>query len=213
MHNMEQELRQQLTDAADRLTQKNLFGRPGDSMSLRIPGTQDWMWVTPEESTPQVSGSDQSEGRPQLHDELYRHRSDAGALLFSTTTWSEQLAALQKVPPTLFDEPARHIGPVAKPVRDGDKAGLLKAVERRSNVAVYGSQLLRIGMTTDRVIFNTELFEKCAMAFVIADSSGRRIRTVPGWVRYIAGGRLQKDQKRATESYAEGRIPEGMNNY
>ncbi len=68
-------------------------------------------------------------------------------------------------------------------------------------------------MAADRLVFNTELFEKCAMAFVIAYSSGQRIRTVPAWVRYIASGRLQNDQQKAAECYAQGTIPEGMSAY
>jgi len=206
-----QRITDQLQSAAERLTQKKLFGRVDDTLSMRIPGSDAWIWVTPESTEPQ----DSSESPPEaaLHGEIYAERPDAGALLFSTTVWSEQLAALQKSPPILFDEPARHIGPVAPPVKSGDHTGLLRAISRRSNVAVYGSQMLRIGMTADRVIFNTELFEKCAMAFVIAHSSGKRIRTVPAWVRYIAGGRLQKDQRKAAECYAQGTIPEAMNAY
>ena len=51
------------------------------------------------------------------------------------------------------------------------------------------------------------------MAFVIAYSSGqrKRIRKVPAWVRYIAGGRLSKDQRNAAKCLAEGQISQGMN--
>jgi len=208
-----QEVTEQLQNAAARLSRKKLFGRPGDTLSMRIPGGNTWVWVTSETTQPQSSQESSSDSETALHGRIYSSRPDAGALLFSTTIWSEQLAALKKSPPPLFDEPARHIGPVAAPVEAADHAGLLRAINRRSNVAVYGSQLLRIGMTADRVIFNTELFEKCAMAFVIAHSSGQRIRTVPAWVRYIAGGRLQKDQKKAADCYERGVIPEGMDAY
>lgn len=210
---MKQEITQLLQEAADRLTRKGLFGQTGDSLSMRVPGTDEFVWVTDEQLDPQTVSLSTTDGDSGLHATIYRERADSGALLFGTTTWSQQLAALKLAPPTLFDEPARHIGPVATPVADGDRRGLLKAIGTRSNVAIYGSQFLRIGMTSDRVTFNTELFEKCAMAFVIAHCSGQRIRTVPGWVRYIAGGRLRKDQRRAAESFARGQIPQGMNAY
>ena len=50
-----------------------------------------------------------------------------------------------------------------------------------SNVGEYGAQLIRIGMTADHLIFNTELFEKCATTFVTANRAGKRIHTVP-WI-------------------------------
>lgn len=210
---MKQQITQQLTDAADRLTRKGLFGRTGDCMSMRIPGSEELLWISETERTVQSASLDDQHDPMRTHAAVYRQRADAGALLFNTTVWSEQLAALNTALPTLFDEPARHIGPVGRPVRSGDLSGLLKVIGTHSNAAVYGTQFLRIGMTADRLTFNVELFEKCAMAFVIARSTGQRIRTVPGWVRYIAGGRLRKDQQRAAESLAGGRLPEGMNAY
>jgi ribulose-5-phosphate 4-epimerase/fuculose-1-phosphate aldolase len=149
----------------------------------------------------------------KLHAAIYRSRPDAGATLLNTTTWSPQLAAMGESPPTLYDEQARHIGTIAAPVAAGDVPAALAAVAKGANIAIFGSQCLCIGMTRDRVVFNAELFDKCAMAFVVARSSGLRVRTVPSWVRFIAGGRLKKDQKRAAQSYLEGRIPAGMNDY
>jgi hypothetical protein len=68
-------------------------------------------------------------------------------------------------------------------------------------------------MTCDRVLFNTELYEKCAQAYVIAKASDRRISLIPPWVRLIANRRLLKDEESASASYRDGRIPEGINAY
>ena len=113
----------------------------------------------------------------------------------------------------LFDEQARHLGPVAPSVTAGDLDGLVLAIRNGSNMALYGSQSVRLGMTRDRVVFNAELLEKCAMAFVIAHTTGQSLKTVPRWVCYIAGRRLRKDQQRAADAYANGQIPQGMNAY
>lgn len=210
---MQQTIIQQLTDAAERLTRKGLFGRPGDSLSMLVPGAEELLWVSPEISTPQSVSFDDVPTPLWPHVAVYQQRADAGALLFNTTAWSEQLSALQTALPTLFDEPARHIGPVSRPVAEGDLPGLQRAVGNHSNAVVYGTQFLRIGMTAERLTFNAELFEKCAMAYVIARSTGRRIRTVPAWVRYIAGGRLRRDQRSAAEKLTQGRLPEGTDAY
>jgi hypothetical protein len=68
-------------------------------------------------------------------------------------------------------------------------------------------------MTCERVVFNTELYEKCAQAYVIAKASGHRIGFIPIWVRLIANRRLLKDEQRAAASYRNGFIPEGINAY
>jgi hypothetical protein len=68
-------------------------------------------------------------------------------------------------------------------------------------------------MTCERVLFNTELYEKCSLAYLLAKASGGRIGHIPFWVRMIANRRLLKDERRAAASYRIGRIPEGISAY
>jgi len=197
-----------------RLRAGALFGAPGDSLSLRIPGREEFLFVTPERSDPttfpfETTGLEAVD----LHATIYRSRKDAGGVLIGQTPWSTALASIGARVPTLFDEQARHIGSAGKPIAVGRHSRLLRALEGGSNVAIYGELRICIGTTPSRVVLNAELFEKCAKAFVIAHAGGDRVRKLPGWVRYIAGGRLRRDQKRAALSYAKGRIPEGMDAY
>ena len=197
-----------------RLRAKDLFGDVGDSLSMRIPGREAFLLALPDrEDVETVSFEARGQEAAGFHAAVYRTRKDAGAVLISRTPWSAALAAIGAPIPTLFDEQARHIGNAGKPLRVGRDARVSGAIKDGANVAIYGDQRICVGTTPNRVVFNAELFEKCAKAFVVAHASGKRIRKVPGWVRYIAGGRLKKDQKRAAESYAEGRIPEGMDGY
>ena len=196
-----------------RLQAKGLYGRLGDSLSLRVPGQEQFLLQCAGETEISTAAFD-TQARPAgIHAAIYKVRADAGAILVGQTDWSEALESLGSAVPTLFDEQARHLGEVASPVRAGDLNGLLKALEKEANIAIYGKQRVCIGSTPDRLIFYTELFEKCAKAYVIARCSGKRIREIPFWVRYIAGGRLRKDQKRSASSYAAGRRPERMNAY
>lgn len=197
-----------------RFVAKGLFGKPDDSFSIRIPGYAEFLLVRPEQEKPEsVSTNCPGEDLPGLHARLYRTRADAGAVLLSTTPWSAALAGTGETIPVLFDEQARHIGQVKAPVRAGDIEGLEKALSGGANIAIIGEQRLCLGVTPERIVLNAELFEKCAKAFVIALSSGRRIRQIPWWVRSIAGSRMKKDQLRAAKCLAAGRIPEGMNAY
>lgn len=198
-----------------RLRAEALFGDPGDSLSLRIPGRDEFLMLTPERPDPMTFHFEKTTGleAPDLHATIYRSRKDAGGILVGQTPWAAALASMGSRIPALFDEQARHIGSAGKPIPVGRSARLLRALEGGSNVAIYGDRRICIGTTPNRVVFNAELFEKCAKAFVIAHAGGGRIRELPVWVRYIAGVRLRRDQKRAASSYAAGRIPEGMDGY
>lgn len=197
-----------------RLCSKALFGDAGDSLSMRIPGRREFLLAMPDSDDLRTL-SFQATGKEaaSLHAAIYRSRKDAGAVLIGRTPWSAALSTIGTTIPVLFDEQARHIGASGKPVRVGRQARLLSALEGGVNVVIYGDQRVCVGTTPTRVVFNAELFEKCAKAFVVAHASGHRIQKVPRWVRYIARGRMHRDQKRAARSYAAGRVPEGMDAY
>jgi ribulose-5-phosphate 4-epimerase/fuculose-1-phosphate aldolase len=197
-----------------RLRSKSLFGEAGDSVSMRIPGREEFLLALPDREDLRTHGfGKKGNEAASFHAAVYRAREDAGAILIGRTPWSAALCTIGAAMPTLFDDQARHIGKTEDPVHVGRKGWAVEALRGGGNVALYGDQRICVGTTPDRVVFNADLFEKCAKAFVIAHASGHRVRKVPAWVRYIAGGRLKKDQRRAAESYAAGRIPEGMDAY
>lgn len=211
---MNDEIIELLRDDEARLRAGALFGNPGDSLSLRIPGREELVLVTSQRSDPAAFPFDTTGlEAAELHATIYRRRKDAGGILVGQTPWSAALASVGAKIPALFDEQARHIGSASAPVPKGDQAGLLRALGGGANIAIYGDCRVCIGTTPNRVVFNAELFEKCAKAFVIACAGGGRIRELPRWVRRVAGARLRRDQSRAASSYAAGRIPEGMDGY
>lgn len=208
------EIYELLRNEVTRLRAKALFGRPGDSVSIRIPGHEKLL----------IAASDTEELRPVrfdhegndpggFHAAIYRTRKDAGAVLIGSTPWSAALASLERALPVLFDEQARHIGETGHPVPLGRRSLALRTLRRGGNVTLYGDRRICVGTTPNRVVLNADLFEKCCKAFVIAYASGDRIHEVPALVRYIARGRLEKDKQRAAASYEQGRIPEGMDAY
>ena len=211
---MNNEIKTLLLHDKARFQAKGLFGNPGDSLSMRIPGRQEFFLALPHtEDISTVAFGKQDNGPEALHAAIYSNRADVGAVLIGQTPWSAALASLEASIPTLFDEPARHIGKVEPAVDDGDIQGLVGALEAGSNIAICGDQRICLGVTSDRLVFNAELFEKSTKAFLIAQSCGQPLKKVPGLVRYIAGNRLSKDQKYAAECYAAGRVPEGTSAY
>jgi hypothetical protein len=211
---MKDRIRKHLLDDHRRFVAKGLFGEPGDSFSMRIPGLEEFLLIRDDGNEPMlVAMISPGDELAALHTRLYRARPDAGALLIGATPWSAALAGLGETIPVLFDEQARHIGTVRAPVNAGDSDALERAVGNGANAAIIGTRRLCLGVTPERIVFNAEMFEKCAKAYVIARASGRPVRPIPWWVRQIAARRLGKDQLRASETLAAGRIPEGMNAY
>jgi hypothetical protein len=63
-----------------------------------------------------------------------------------------------------------------------------------------------LGVTPNRMVFNAELFEKSAHAYLLArgEGTGRHTHLVPWWVRLIAGRRLRRDQQNAARCHRAG---------
>jgi hypothetical protein len=213
----------QLLEGCRRLAAKGFFNTPANSFSMRIPGTMEMILVSGHEdwrrigiADPQTASLLAHEGLCGLHASIYRERADVGAVAISSPKGARVLAAYGGRLPPLFDEQVRHLGSSIGPLPDQEKVHrdiLRKAFRSGANAALLGERLLCLGMTCERALFNTELFEKCAQAYVIAKASGNRMGFIPLWVRLIANRRLLKDERRAATSYRKGQIPEGTMAY
>ena len=151
-----------------------------------------------------------------LHGYIYLERQDVGAIAISSPIGTRLLAQSGGILPTLFDEQVRHIGLssiVPLDERHLSRERIRKAFSRGTNATLLGERLLCLGMTWERVVLNTELFEKCAQAYVIAKASSIRTGVIPSWVRIIANHRLKRDERRAAASYLNGRLPEATSAY
>ena len=105
--------------------------------------------------------------------------------------------------PQVFDEQARHIGPMAST----HSAAIGPALGHGGNALLWQGVPLCLGTTCTRMALNAELFEKCAKAYVLAAATGGRVAQLPWLVRRIANGRLRKDQRRAAQAFARGELP------
>jgi ribulose-5-phosphate 4-epimerase/fuculose-1-phosphate aldolase len=150
-----------------------------------------------------------------LHASVYDARPDVGAVLIARPQWGAKLSAIGRMP-AIFDEQVRQLGAAveALPESNGKWSETSKSLlDTGSNAFLVGDAVLCLGYTMDRVIFNSELLEKCAKSFVLASLTGNAIGTIPWWVRYIAGSRLRKDEKKAAAAFARGEIPSGLGGY
>ena len=203
-----------LHEAARRLQARGLL-QPGASLSQRLTGQEagqialltvhaDQSWSV----SLNAMDSSNVNGVLAAHLAIFRYRSDVGAILFNSQPWAAALQQLGKGMPGIFDEQIRHLGTrVALQQPDFSTPERCAWLRSGQNAFILGQQVLCLGMTLDRAVFNAELLEKCAKAFVLATCTGKPAGKIPWLIRYIANGRLQKDEKYAASQYALGQMP------
>jgi ribulose-5-phosphate 4-epimerase/fuculose-1-phosphate aldolase len=216
------QIMEELVEGCCRLAGKGFLNTPSDSFSLRIPGQMEMILISGSRDWRQVRVTDirtipfsSNDDVGLVHAYIYQERGDVGAIAISSPKWVRMLARCGDTLPPIFDEQVRHIGSCGflkdEEARRGDV--VRDTFSRGANAAILGERLLCLGMTRDRVLFNTELYEKCAQAYVMAKLCGSRVSRIPWWVRSIAIRRLLKDEGAASASFRAGRIPEGINAY
>jgi ribulose-5-phosphate 4-epimerase/fuculose-1-phosphate aldolase len=147
-----------------------------------------------------------------LHANIYRIRADVGAIMLGGGDFSWALSEFCGALPSLFDEQARHLG-IMRVAATAAPADLSVALHGGGNSLLVGSLPVCLGVNCLRMIFNAELLEKCAKAYVLAKAAGDGVKQLPWWVRRIANRRLLRDERRAAQRFALGLIPEEARGY
>lgn len=198
-------------DLRDRLQAKHLLKGEGASLSLRIPGS-DAMWFGfASEAMPRRVSWRGAPGDAEVHATAYAARGDVGAIAVGGGRFGHCLADFGGAMPQVFDEQARHLGPMGPPGASVDDAAA--ALGGGGNVLLLRGRPVCLGMTAMRLAINAELFEKCAKAYVLAVAGSGRVRALPWIVRLVANRRLAKDQRRAATRFLQGHLPEESNGY
>jgi ribulose-5-phosphate 4-epimerase/fuculose-1-phosphate aldolase len=194
-------MHEEIIQTASRLSGKGLLNRAGDALSLRIPDQNQMLFIEAGELPRALELDNPGSGSAALHAQAYRLRQDAGAIASLSPRWSLQLQSLGEAMPGIFDEQARHLGHCWQPT---DAKHLQAALAKGGNGGLVDGRLLILGVTRNRMLFNAELFEKCAMAYVLARLGGGKVKKLPWIVRYVAGNRLLKDEAKAALSHSKG---------
>jgi hypothetical protein len=206
-------LKNKWLETRNRMVDKELF-RDGASLSIRCPTSKAMWFGQVVDAAPALmlwSDAVASGLLPALHAAVYQLRPDVGAITWGGGPFGDCLVDFGGLLPQVFDEQARHIGPMSPPIA-GD-SGLEKALSNGGNALLVDGVPLCFGTTCSRLALNMELFEKCTKAYVLAVATGGSVKTVPWLVRRIANSRLVKDQRRAAEAFAMGELPAESNAY
>ena len=212
-------LEQAWVDARHRLRTKGLFASAlfasgGASLSLRCAGGDALWFGAADADRPQrlaLPEAAKASDEAPLHAAIYLARPDVGAIACGGGEFGALLGDFGGALPVVFDEQARHLGIMGAAVSGA--AGLAASLRAGGNALVVAGRPACFGATCQRLVLNAELFEKCAKACVLAMAAGGTPKPLPWWVRRIANGRLMKDERRAAQAFAQGRLPDESTGY
>ena len=138
-----------------------------------------------------------------MHGAVYQVRADVNAIVHTHQVYTSALTLIKASIPALFDEQARFLGksvgiiPYAPSGTGFLKNTVAKHVKNHNNAFMMQNHgALVFGHDMERAVHNVEILEKCAMAYLLAICTERKISKIPLAVREIAFAKLRKDQKK-----------------
>lgn len=207
-----------IVETAHELVRKGFLMATGGNLSLRAkgqnafaitPSNYDYMKMTPEDVCVLDFDLNVFECRLKpsvesaMHGAVYRARGDVNAIIHSHQVYTSALTLIKSPIPALFDEQARFLGrsveiiPYAPSGTGMLKKTVAKHVKNQNNAFMMQNHgALVFGHDMERAVHNVEILEKCAMAYLLAICTEKKISKIPLAVREIAFAKLRKDQKK-----------------
>src|SRR5512145_2255864 len=211
-------VKQQIVETARELVRKGYLMATGGNISIRIqdqncfaitPSNYDYLKMTPNDvcvldiDLNLLEGHLKPSVESSMHGAVYQVRPDVNAIVHTHQVYTSALTLIKSPIPALFDEQARFLGrsveiiPYAPSGTGMLKNTVAKHVKNRNNAFMMQNHgALVFGHDMQRAIHNVEILEKCAMAYLLAICSERKISMIPLAVREVAFAKLRKDQKK-----------------
>ena len=207
-----------IVEAARTLVARGYLMATGGNVSVRIAG-QDAFAITPSNydymkmtvadvcvlklDLSRVEGTLEPSVESAMHAGIYRVRGDVNAIVHTHQVYCSALTLIKAPIPALFDEQARFLGRTVEiiPYAPSGTGMLAKTIAKRvrdhnNAYMMQNHGALVFGHDMERAIHNVEVLEKCALAYLLALTSERRVSRIPLAVREIAFAKLRKDQER-----------------
>ena len=213
-----QDAKNQVVQAAQQLLAKGFLSATGGNLSVRIigqdafaitPSNYDYAKMLPEDICVLDSQLNPLEGtrKPSvesaMHAAIYQVRGDVNAVIHTHQVYPSTLAIINAPIPALFDEQVRFLGrsveiiPYAPSGTGLLKNAIAKRIGNHHNAYMMANHgALVFGHDLERALHNVDVLEKCALAYLLAICSEKKISKIPLIVREVAFAKLRKDQKR-----------------
>jgi len=210
--------KQQIVKTAQDLVLKGYLMATGGNISMRVlgqeafaitPSNYDYMKMTTEDICILNFDLDMLEGERKpsveaaMHGAIYQVRGDVNAVVHTHQVYASALTLIRAPIPSLFDEQVRFLGRSVDIIPYGPsgtgilKNKIAKHVQNHNNAFLMQNHgALIFGHDMERAVHNVEILEKCALAYLLAICSERRVSKIPLAVREVAFAKLRKDQKK-----------------
>jgi ribulose-5-phosphate 4-epimerase/fuculose-1-phosphate aldolase len=208
---------QQVVTISQEMTHKGFLMGTGGNVSVRI-SRQNALAITPSNfdylkmaagdvcvldlDLKPLAGERPASIESAMHAAIYQARPDVNVIIHTHQVTASAIALMGKNIPALFDEQVRFLGRSVDRVPYGAsgtgwlKSNIVRKLKNHANAYIMANHgALILGPDPERAMFNVELLEKCAVAFLMAYYTGERVNQIPLPIREIIFAKLRKDQK------------------
>lgn len=207
-----------IVKTAHELVRKGFLMATGGNLSLRVkgqnvfaitPSNYDYMKMTSDDvcvldfDLNVIEGHLKPSVESAMHGAVYQVRADVNAVIHTHQVYTSALTLIKSPIPALFDEQARFLGrsveiiPYSPSGTGMLKNMVAKHVKNNNNAFMMQNHgALVFGHDMERAVHNVEILEKCAMAYLLAICTEKKISKIPLAVREVAFAKLRKDQKK-----------------
>jgi ribulose-5-phosphate 4-epimerase/fuculose-1-phosphate aldolase len=141
-----------------------------------------------------------------MHSAVYQNRPDVHCIIHTHQPYASALALIKMPIPALFDEQVRFLGRGVDiisyaPSGTSFLKNAVKAKVKNNNNAyiLQNHGVLVFGGTMEQAVHNMALLEKCALTYLLAIITEKKITKIPLPIREIAFAKLRADEKKFAE--------------
>jgi L-ribulose-5-phosphate 4-epimerase len=213
-----QEAKQTVVAICQKLISKGILMGTGGNISVRVagekafaitPSNYDYTKMTPEDicvlgwDMKVIEGARKPSVESSMHAAIYENRMDTNCVIHTHQVYASALALTHTPIPALYDEQVKFLGRAVEIVDYAPsgtpflKKEVVKQLGNHANAYILQNHgALLLGPDPDRTIFNVELLEKCAITYILALCTEKKITKVPALFREVAFAMLRKDEKK-----------------
>jgi ribulose-5-phosphate 4-epimerase/fuculose-1-phosphate aldolase len=210
--------KQQVLEYSQKLVQTGFLSGTGGNLSIRIRGERalaitpsnfDYMEMTVDDicivdfSAKQIEGLHKPSIESGMHAVVYETRADVGCVIHTHQVYASALALIDSPIPALYDEQVRWLGrsveivPYAPSGTGFLRSNISKMVKNNHNAYILKNHgALSLGSDPERTVNNMLLLEKCALTYILALCSEKKVHKIPLAIREIIFAKLRKDQRK-----------------
>ena len=214
-----QTYKQEVVNTCHTLLERGYLKATEGNISARIRSAQSTFAITPSNydyakmqaddicildfEAQQLEGKMKPSIESGMHASVYQARPDVHCIIHTHQPYASALALINTPIPALFDEQVRFLGRSVDiisyaPSGTGFLKNAVKAKVKNNNNAfiLQNHGVLVFGVTMEQAIHNMALLEKCALTYLLALMTEKKVSKIPLPIREIAFAKLRADEKK-----------------